>query len=354
MTYKSNYESPNFSDYLSLKKKLEADYGTNKMKIHETEYYQTGSGSAVELEEKGGETISQIGSTELTLVCAMSADDNDYDAAEVTLVYVDNEGTSHTTVATINSVDSTTEVAFSPVISDFYAPISCTIDVACKAGHYCYVGETGLASPVVTINPTKTEAEDADMIGVGSVTISQKTNQVGSNGDVSGSLEYVTPWGEVKTAKFTTDASDTSVEVKPTISDISVKDFYRLRDFSFDMAATDELLLSSIGVDTIYGVIKATYDTAIFTRYRCPSGDYTYESWIGKIKGNISTANVVLSVTYIPYGKVAEVTMNYYLSQTQFDIDILKRIKPDSDVVFKITGNTALMNYNLKILECYT
>lgn len=345
-------EPEGWSDYSSLKQYLERRYGSAKMHIHRTILKQTGTAGAVEWEEKASETIAQIGKAEVAISLTGDADNASTNGKTYTLVYLDADGVSHTAVGTGTATLNGTPVAFVPPITDFYLPVSFTASAA-DANVNVTATTTGGGVDYATITKgTATTATDAQLIGVGSVNIAQKTNQVATDGGELVTLEYVNYLGVVKTAAIELDGTDTSTEVQllDTTTGLTVKDFYRLRDLSFSMAATDEVLLVAPGGGTVYGAIKATYDHAIFTRYMCPTGR---RAWIGKLCGNVTTANITaFDINFTPVDhSVKQVTSLQLISNIEFNIEPLFEVEPITDVYFTILGNTAVLCGNLTILE---
>lgn len=338
-----------WSDYSSLKAYLERRYGHDKIRMSRTILSQTGTAGAVEWEEKAGETIAQIGKAEVTMTLSGDADNASTNGKVYTLVYKTSAGTSKTCAATGTATLNGTPVAFVPACTDFYEPVSFSASAA-----DANVNVTLLSGGVTygTIATTATSALDASLYGIGSVNFKQKTDQVGTDGGIVATLEYVNHLGIVKTCAVALNAVNTTTEVRPidTTTGLTVKDFFRLRDFSFAKATADEVLLVAVGGAAVYGAIKVAYDHAIFTRYMCPAGR---RAFIAKICGTVSTNTYMqLAINFTPYGHTIANTVTLNIPQdTPFNVEPLLEMAANTECYFTILGNTAIFCGDLIILE---
>lgn len=358
-----------YSDYMSLKRYLEQQYGSDLIRLHDTKISQAGTAGAVELEEASSETIAQIGKTELTLVLAADTNDNAYDSETVTVHYLDADGDSHEAIATYTEADSTTEVAFYDAetglvaVTDFYCfdpaygTLAVVSSVAAQTGDNICIGITGLVAGIAdptlcyaVIAAAATSPVAAKMFGVGSLWGTTKTNQA----DVGyiETLEYITPWGEIKSANYTVPADGSMPTHFSSLvhTGYYVSDFYRMRDLSLDHTSLDEMLLVSYDEATVYGVIPVGADHAVFTRYMVPADA---EAYLAKMCGFVAVnVDLTLVVTYTPYGKVTAVAQSFYLPQLNpFDVEPLIQLEPLTEVSMTIIGNTANLCMDLIILE---
>ena len=117
-------------------------------KIRCTAYKQATTGADVIVSEKAGETIVDIGKTELTVLLTASANDNAYDGQTTTIVYKDSSGVEHTVTGTFDTADSTTGVA---MCSDFYDLTSMVSTVAAQGAGTILLATAGVAATYGTI-----------------------------------------------------------------------------------------------------------------------------------------------------------------------------------------------------------
>lgn len=373
-----------YEDYASLKKYIGGAIGRKykNMYLHRFSFNQAGTGSEVEFEEKGGLTIADIGKTELTIVGAMSANDNDYDGAIATLVYKDADGDEHTATCTINTTDSTTEVAFVDAttglvsVIDFYSPISLSLSVAVKAGHTFGMGTTGALTYGV-IQAEATDAVEDDMVGVGSV-FSRYSDDDASYRETKQYISYVTPWGEVKYAYSSQDHTDATTEVKlyevsidtsnfsasdyyienliahGTGTDVPVRDFYRRRYFNTEVTpgSGHNVVICNSDMSAIYAVIEEGNYESYHSRFMAPVGS---DTWLAHITASQSViVNVVCNVTiyYTPKGETHEHKVilpiaNNSLSQ----VDPIIPLEPGTEIKFTMLGNLSSLTLDIHILE---
>jgi hypothetical protein len=369
-----------FSDYTSLKKYMEHKYGSNAMRLNETEIGQTGTAGAVELEDNDGIAIGQIGKTEVTLILASDTDDNAYDDQTATVYYLDADGAQHSVTATFNTT-STTEVA---VCSDFYCfdPAygvnAVVLSVAVQAGDNVYIGTTGVvADPTkayATILAAATSPTAANIRGVGSLYGRTHTNHNDGDGAIL-YIEYSTPWGTIGYGICTIDTTNGTTEIRffratastttilndtLTTSTIYVDDYYRTRRLWTNQVPTSnthEFLITDAACDNVdgsggdvYGVIKEGAIDEIFTRHFVLAGSETYLAYI---KGNVATnTDITLAITYTPYGQSVSKTKSFIIpDDTCFALPLRWQLAPLTDISFTILGNSAVFCGRFVIIE---
>lgn len=353
-------ELPYYEDYESLKKWVRSQENVwvkNSNRQVTSIINQAGTNSEVELENKSGETIADIGKVGVTWVAQISAW---AEAVVVTLTWKDNTGASTTSTITLTDAN---ETAFTVPITTGYCATACSIDVVNPGGVTVKVGVSGMAAPVATIQAAATAAVEADLSGVGKVMVVQKTDQVATDAGQKAYIDYITPWAELKYAVATTDAADTSTEVVLyeatksaagvyTATTVIVKDFYRRREFKFAMAATDELLLVAVGGATVYAVVGVSYEKSVHTRYTVPDG---CDAWLGHLCLNQSIAtnlDTYMLMTYTPYGSTISHTCKISIPNNGlFEVDPLFRLASKTELKFIIKGNLSDNSIVINILE---
>lgn len=231
---------------------------------------QTSTAAYAEFVNDSGETVAAIGKTELTLKLYGDGDNPSTNGKVYTLVYKDADGVEHTAKATATATINGTKVDFVPAVTDFYCPVSFTASAA-DANVEVYAA-TAAAAVYCTISTTTTSSTDAQMEGVGSIEVSQKTDQ--DNSTPTYSILYWTPWYERKLATVTLGAVQ-NTPVKPEVNSVDVKDFYRLIAFynsdTTAVVALDEMLIENIANDTVYGVIPVDDYHNFDSKYHAPA-----------------------------------------------------------------------------------
>jgi hypothetical protein len=375
-----------YEDYASLKKYIGSALGRkyDHMFLHRFSFNQAGTGSEVEFEEKGGLTIADIGKTELTVVGAMSANDDDYDGAIATLVYYSNDGVQHTATCTINTTDSTTEVDFLDVetglvaVVDYYCPVSLSLSMSVKAGHTFGMGATGALTYGV-IQAEESEAVDDDLIGVGQV-YTRYSHDASDYYEAKQYYSYITPWGEVKYAYSQQDDTDSTTEVKLyeveidtggfTSGDwslenllahgtakspvVSVKDFWRRQYITTEVTpgSGHNMVICNSDMSAIYGVVEESNYESYHSRFVAPVGS---ETWLGRITASQSViVNVVCNVTmyYTPLGEEHQHSIILPIANNSISqIDPIIPIEPGTEVKFTILGNLSSLTLDIHFLE---
>jgi len=351
-------------------------------------YSQLTTGTAVEIEQKTGTAIARIGKTELTLVGAFSADDNYYDGSYVFITYKSNDGITHSAYMATNTT-STTEVAFTEydvdgndiaAVTDFY--LTLTIDIydditkgtplPTQAAETFGMGSTGaLTFGVVAAEASSAVA--AGRLGVGAVYGRYHTNHNDYDGAVQ-YMEYVTPWGEVKWAKCTTDTTDSTTEVSffegtsvtgygvVTAGTVVVADFYRRRTIytSFDPNAGHTWLLcdsNCANVDgsggDVYGMIEEGYFYSIHSEYHCPLQHYAILHFLEMMGPGSATNSAIVTITFTVRGSLQATTLNFTIAAASQVPHLEIVLEPGTDCTFTIidTANAFTADVYIKIVE---
>ena len=259
----------------------------------------TTGATAIEFEALGDVAlaIGQIGRTEIAVSLGAPVDQATHNTVIFTLIYNDADGVSHTAVATGTATLATTQVAFVPPITDFYAATSFTASTTFTTQDV--IVETSASTAVwATITATATAATEAQLLGVGAIYGRTSTNHDDGDG-VHLYLEYLSGTGLVKHGHCTINTTDGTTEVRffeaaddgdgtTTATLITVKDFYRIRWCHTNKTPTSntgEFLITDAAcanVDgsggDIYGImVEGDYEMTN-TRYCTPTG---YDAWLG-------------------------------------------------------------------------
>jgi hypothetical protein len=357
-----------FESYETLHKHLRHVYG-DKAVERLFKYQQLSTNAAVEVSEKGTLTLSDAGKTALTLVLACDTNDNAYDTKTVTVHYYTNAGVAKTVVATYDPTATTTEVA---VCSDFYcwnlddytAATVIVSSVAVQAGDNVYIGTTGMVAGAekryATIAAAATYPVVTTLFGVGNVFCAEEANTAGDVGKVI-TLEYVNPWGKIRTATATL-AADTTTISRFGLTLGMVMDFYRVRAMTttaalgkYVIAAIDaDKVVGTVALDTNYAVIEEANYLSVHSRYMCPAAAYR-SGYLGEIEVSAPsvTDTYTLTVIFTPYGKATSSTVVYDVFGSG-KMDLPFKLEPLSEVTLKVNdGNVAHVNCNvgMKIIE---
>lgn len=363
--------APYFEDESSLKQWIRKNnsYKAEETILHRTIINQAGTGSEVELAEKGGLTLSQKGKAELTLVMCSDTDDNAYDTKTLTGHYFDADGVPQTFTATFNAANSTTEVA---CCSDFYcwdlinytAATVLVCSVAVQAGDNVYVGTTGMVANAeiryATIAAAATYPVHTTLFGVGHIYGAEETNTAGDVGKVI-TLTYLTPWGLIRTASITLAADTTTIKrFVNTDTSLVVTDFYRVRTITttanlgkYVCIATDaDKLAGTAALDTYYGVIEEGYHESMHTAYFGPEDR---DVWLTQIYCNNAVATNIdtyLKLTYTPYGDtIAHVCIIALSNNNVSKIEPMLQLARNTDVKFEIKGNLSDNTFDIHFIE---
>jgi hypothetical protein len=372
----TNVENLRYATLEQLQNDLERKGFTHQI-LHKTkgQVATGGAGATIELEESATENIADIGSTELTLILASDTNDNAYDTKYVIVYYLTAAGVAKTCKAVFNTADSTTEVAFTDLatglvaVTDFYCfdpsygVLAVVSNVAVQAGDNVVIGITGAVAGIADpetcyahINAGQTTPLAADMYGVGSIWGSTAANQ--DDAGYIGTLEYVTPWGQIKSGTWTipADGSVATRFVSVTDSGLYVNDFYRRRDFKLDNPALDESRISNVGKSAIYAAIDIGKSTETFTRYYAPYSTQLYRAWIGRIELTYPTISEYCNVTisFTNEDGCADTYVKTVVGHSPVIEELCIPIEPNSEVTFTVVDDAATggtLDFETEILE---
>lgn len=331
-----------------------------------------GAATPVEPNALDSETLSDIGNTELTLICAMSANDNDYDGATVEIpAYYDQDGVLHDAgyTATINTSDSTTEVVFDPAISDFYCfdPDNLPhMSMAVKTGHACYIGVTGLAAGDVmcTIQEESTDALPEDCFGVGSI-FGTAEEDAANLEDAYMVIDYINYQYQLKHGIIYFD--DTATEfVRVQEASVSngvytpngkyVNDFLRRRRLRSTVApaAGKNLLICDHDGATIYDVIQPLYKESIHSEFivRDEEGVDTYLAYWSFVY-QVADEHCTLSIagTGADLGSLAQDVVSLNFGKMEMEFPPIK-LEKGSELTWLLTddgktGGNGVLHYTI-------
>jgi hypothetical protein len=358
-------EDRKFESLSSLKK----HFRESKRTIQETRVGKIiatgGAGASIEIEESATITISQIGKTEITLVGAMSANDNYYDGAIVTAVYTNAAGTQATATCTINTTDSTTEVAFvvgATPVTDCYQILSLVSSKATQAAETFGCGSTG-ALTLGVISAESTTATAANLHGVGDIYVRGMDDSASMQAKIY-YLDYITPWGLLKHAMATTAANSTT-EIRffeatysksgntetYTATTTYVGDFYRIRRFwtASTPASGKYVILTDAdcgNVDgssnDVYGAIEEGFYYSVNSRYM--TRDETYvENYLVSIFAEypVAAESCTLTITFTPFGQTETSMAFVLLGQYPFTWTPMIKLEPATEVTFIVVDDAA-------------
>ena len=308
---------------------------------------QLSDGTQTDISEVGGVEINGIGSTELTLVGAASANHNNYDGHKIDITYKSNDGVTHGAQMYFNTTDTTTEVAFtktgaeSGAVTDFYCLLTMTATFDPEAGHTFGIGSTG-ALTMGVIQAAATAAVAADISGVGVVYV-RGIDDTASMQSKANVLTYFTPWGERKTATASTAANATT-EVQFIIGTVWVVDFYRVAEWSTEtvpavgkyMILTDAVCAAVDGTSgDVWAVIEEGILQSIHSNFHVPA---TRRAWIHAIHiqfPQLGTSEVAVQIHYTPLGAAQAIIIPINTIGHVHDIFDLE-IEPGSEVTFTL------------------
>lgn len=328
-----------YEDYASLKKWLQSGRSGSGKKVNEWRFRisQATTNNYVDFEEKASQTITNLTAANATLNVSTSADDAYYTGAIVTVTGYTIAGVLTTSTATLTATNNATPVAFSPALA-LYNITSMTSSKAAQAGETITCHVQGSAGTVyATIQATASSAVAADLKGVGYVTIKGASDQAGDR-SITGTLIYLTPWRELKTATFTTDASNSSTAVQASISTVVVNDFWRIRSFVFGVNATANIYTYAFDGTSILAVIKAANFQSLHSKFYQESGKRTFIAYgDGFFTGRSYAALIQVTLTPLgsPMAIAAELPIGDGLSTMA-----PTELKGDTDVTFQIKSAT--------------
>lgn len=350
-----------YEDFVSMKKNLK-HYGGNKVKEILFDRNQTTptSATAVDLEEKGGLTISDKGKTELAIFLAMDTNDNAYDGAYVTGHYIDSDGVKHDFTGYVNTTDSTTEVALPTDfycwnLEDYTAETVLVFSMEVQPGENLYIGTTGMVTDaelrLATIAGEATYPVITTLFGVGDVYGLEETDTAGDVGKVI-TLKYWTPWGKLKEASFTlAENTTTIVRLTDTTTGLVTVDFYRR--YTMKTTATvgkyvaigfdADKRAGTVAIDTFYGVIEEGYWMSMHSKLFVPGTAYG-KLFLGKVKinGSVDAKQGILEITYTPKGLAASITTRLItLGSGYAEKEFAFELEPLTEVSYKCADDAA-------------
>jgi hypothetical protein len=167
---------------------------------------------------------------------------------------------------------------------------------------------------------------------------SQKTDQVGTDGKATGVVKWQTSTGALTTATFTLNGSNTTTHVA-MVAAVTTAQYIRSMSLD-DLDCADEILLSNVDEDEIYGVIKLGYHQLLKSGLRAVP---TYRTWIKSLKLDLSvvTAAVTIVCTFTPAGESLSVTKNFASKEITKSWDIGLEVEPGTDVSWTIVDDNA-------------
>lgn len=343
-------------DYESLLRYIK-DQGAHEPFTDIKTIAQTGTAAYVELAEVDSQTVADIGKAEVTVELYGDADNASTNNKVYTLVYLDADGESHTAVGTGTATLNGTPVAFVPAATDFYEAVSFT--ASASDANVNVSAKVSGGTIYATIATTTTAATEVLMWGVGSITFKSAANGAGDRSKAA-YLTYLNNLYELKYAICTTGA-DATTAVRwyeatyaagvYTTTTTTVKDFYRVRELRFSVAAAGRMLIYDLGGSTtIYGVIKATYWEAQLTRFYAQK-DFT--AWIVNVKvENSTTADAKLKITRTDkLDSLASDQIIEVPKATFYNRNVMHHIADLSEAKFLVIGNTATVTVTLTIVE---
>jgi len=351
-----------YEDYVSVKKNVKAQYGGKLVREEMFQRIQTTPTSltAVELEEKGGLTISDKASTALTIVLASDTNDNAYDTHSVTGYYITNAGVKKSFTAAYDTDDSTTEVACA---SDFYcwnledytAATVLVSSVAVQALNNVYIGTTGMVANaelrLATIAAAATYPVVTTLFGAGDVYGKEETNTAGDVGLVI-TCQYWTPWGNLKEGAFTL-APDTTTIVRllDTTTGLPVLDFFRRYDLATTALAGKYIVIGfdadkragTAALDVFYGVIEEGNYRSIHSRMFAPGSAYG-RLFLGylHICASLATKYAKFHVKFKAKGETAYEELQWVVpGAVDMFLEIACEIEPLSEITMSVSDDAA-------------
>jgi len=322
--------------------------------------------------------VTEKGKTELTLVAASDVHDDALNNAIITVYYYTSAGVKYTATATLTSGATDTEVAFTKTVAgtavtDFYCfnqddhgPVvgavtygSAVVSSAVSAARNICVGITGLVAGIADpelcyahINATKYYPLLADIYGQGQIWGEREADTAGDDTAVT-TLEYITPWGEVKTATCTNTTTHSDIIRYIDADTTQVGDYYRTRTLTISFAPTKAHHVCDHDGATHYAVIEAAANCSCHVTYTALAS--AIECHIGEIHAGWSslTGLCTLKLTYTPFGTSLEQTRTWQFYHDQV-IKINERLAALTDVAMTVaddTGDAGIANVDVCYIE---
>lgn len=361
--------APEYEDHTSLKKYIRHENSKwSKMNLIRSIINQAGTGSVVDLSEKGGLTIGQKASTALSIFLAADTDSGDYDGESVTGYYITNAGVKSSFTILFNTTN-TTEVAgptdfYCWNLEDYTAATVLVSSVAASTGENIYIGTTGMVANaelrLATIAAAATYPVVTTLFGSGDVYGKEETNTAGDVGKVC-TLDYLTPWGSVKQAKHTLAADTTTiVRLLDATTGLPTVDYFRTRHYS-TTAVTGKYVglgfdadkrAGTVALDTWYGVIEEGYHKSIHSRYMVPKDRDVWMAHMCITQSIGTNLDCYMNITLTPYGETVATTCKVPIpNNAVFTTDPMFRLAALSEISFTITGNLSDNSIDITFVE---
>jgi len=170
--------------------------------------------------------------------------------------------------------------------------------------------------------------------------VSEKTDQVGTDADATGVVKWQTATGVLTTATFALNHSNTTTHVA-LVAAVSTARYIRSLELD-DINCADEVLLSNVGEDEIYGVIKVGFYQLLKSGFMAqPSA--TARTWIHtlRVSLDITTALTTLVCTFTPVGKSLSTTQTFRTKEAVKEWTIDLEVEPGTAVSWTIEDDNA-------------
>jgi len=163
----------------------------------------------------------------------------------------------------------------------------------------------------------------------------QKTDQVATDGEFIGIVEWQDVLGNVTEATFTLDGTNTSTHA-PLVAAVTTARYVRSMYIQADVA--DEILIGNVAGSEIFGVIKVGFHQLLKTGYKCPTNR---DGYLGKIKMTIPAASdgtITLVITYTPKGQTLSTTKTLIIGIGDLAVELepCYQLQPASTVTMTI------------------
>jgi hypothetical protein len=242
---------------------------------------------------------------------ASDTNDDAYDGHSVTGHYYTVAGVKKDFTAAYDTTDTTTEVA-------------------CCTDFYCW---------------------NLDDYTAATVLVSSVAVQAGDDGKVV-TLEYLTPWGAIKSADFTLAADTTTiVRLLDVTTNLVVLDFGYVRDLTttavvgkYVVVGWDaDKMVGTVAMDVYYGVIEEGNYASVHSRYYAP-GTAVRHAYLGdvQITNENGAKKCIVYVTYTPDSTgIAEVRKFECTGGSTHTIEIARKLEPLSAVTLTLADDAA-------------
>lgn len=164
----------------------------------------------------------------------------------------------------------------------------------------------------------------------------QKTDQVGTDADATGTVEWMDATGVVTEATFALDHSDTTTHAALVDAVTTAR---HIRSFELDdLNCADEVLLGNVAGNEIFGVIKVGYHQCLKSKFM---GRLNARTFIGEMRLTLSavTAAVTLVCTFTPVGKSLSTTKQWTTVALENNWAPCIEIEPATEVSWTIADD---------------